>query len=309
MTDAAPLLAAGIDLGGTKIEAQIFDSGWNRVTSNRIVTPKDYPALVDAIAAQIAWIDAQAPNLPIGIAAAGLVNPATGLALTANLPATGHPFPADIAARAGRPVTYINDCRAQALSEAQFGAAKGYPTALTLNLGTGLAGGIVIHGHLLPGPTGLGGEFGHFALPAHVILAHNLPILPCGCGRMGCTETLIAGPGLSRIVAHLTRRDLSPEEIVVQRATDQHLAACWAIWCALCAELIHTLRLTVDPDCIVLAGGLSQAPGLIADLTAALTKAALPGYSAATIRLAQGGDTTGARGAAFAAYTEARGDG
>lgn len=303
MTAAAPLIAAGIDLGGTKIEAQIFDSGWNRVTSNRISTPKTYPELIAALTQQIAWIDSHIPNLPIGIAAAGLVNPATGLALTANLPATGHPFPADIETAANRPITYINDCRAQALSEAQFGAAIGYRTVLTLNLGTGLAGGIVTNGHLLPGPTGLGGEFGHFALPAHVIATHNLPLLPCGCGRLACTETLIAGPGLSRIVSHLTNRILPPEDIVANRSTDVQLATCWAIWCELAAELIHTLCLTVDPDCIVLAGGLSRAPGLIQDLTAALTKSALPGYSTPLILLAQGGDTTGARGAAYVAYT------
>ena len=306
MTKVAPLLAAGIDLGGTKIEAQIFDFGWNRVTSNRIPTPKDYPALVEAMAAQIAWIDAKSPNIPIGIAAAGLVNPATGLALTTSLPATGHPFPADISARAGRPITYINDCRAQALSEAQFGAAKGYRSALSLNLGTGLAGGIVVNGHLMPGRSGLVGEFGHFALPAYVVLGHFLPVLPCGCGPLGCTETLIAGPGLSRIVMHLTRRTLTPEDIVTLRSADLQLAARWAIWCELAAELIHTLCLTIDPDCIVLAGGLSQAPGLIADLTAALAKAALTGCAPPLILLAQGGDTTGARGAAYAAYTTGR---
>ena len=152
------MIAAGIDLGGTKIEAQVFDSGWNRVGSRRVATPQTYDALVAAMVDQIAWVDGLGqPGLPIGVAAAGLINPATGLALTANLPATGRPFPADIAATAGRPITYVNDCRAQALSEAMFGAARGFGSALALNLGTGLAGGIVVAGKLLPGPTGLGG--------------------------------------------------------------------------------------------------------------------------------------------------------
>ena len=111
------MIAAGIDLGGTKIEAQVFDSAWNRVASNRVATPTTYSDLVAAMVGQIHWADQAAGfALPIGIAAAGLINPVTGLALTANLPATGHPFPADIAAAAGRPVTYVNDCRAQALS-------------------------------------------------------------------------------------------------------------------------------------------------------------------------------------------------
>jgi len=299
------MIAAGIDLGGTKIEAQVFDSAWNRVDSRRIATPRAYDALVAAMAEQIAWVQQLGqPDLPIGVAAAGLINPRTGLALTANLPATGRPFPADIARVAGRPVTYVNDCRAQALSEAQFGAARGYRSALALNLGTGLAGGIVVDRRLLPGPSGLGGEFGHFALPAQVIVAHRLPIVRCGCGRMGCTETLIAGPGLSRIYQHLSGQSASPEVITTTRSTDPVANAAWAIWCEVTAEMLHTLCYTVDPECVVLAGGLSRAPGLIPDLTAALQRAQLPGYGVPPLLLAEGGDTTGARGAALAALNE-----
>ena len=297
------MIAAGIDLGGTKIEAQVFDSGWNRVENRRIATPKTYDALVAAMAEQIRWIEGLRSGLPIGIAAAGLVNPATGLALTANLPATGRPFPADIGQAAGREITYVNDCRAQALSEAVFGAARGFRTALALNFGTGLAGGIVVGGLLLPGPTGLGGEFGHFALPANVVTTHGLPIVRCGCGRMACTETLIAAPGLTRLYSHLTQMSLSPEAIIDARSTDPAAGQAWAIWCQLAAELIHTLCLTVDPDCVVLAGGLSRAPGLVDDLTAALRRAQLPGYGVPLIRLAEGGDATGARGAALAALS------
>ncbi len=303
------MIAAGIDLGGTKIEAQVFDSGWNRVDFRRTATPNSYDDLVAAMADLIAWVRTRSrPDLPIGIAAAGLINPKTGLALTANLPATGRPFPSDIAKAAGRPITYVNDCRAQALSEARFGAARGFRSALALNLGTGLAGGIVVDGSLLPGPTGLGGEFGHFALPAHVVVAHDLPIVRCGCGRMGCTETLTAGPGLSRILFHKTGRTLSPEAITRARASDPGAQEAWLIWCELTAELIHTLCLTVDPECVVLAGGLSRAPGLIVDLSTAMQRAQLSGYSPPEIRLAEGGDTTGARGAAYAAYVAGGGD-
>ena len=304
--NAEEIIAAGIDLGGTKIEAQVFDASWTRVESRRIATPKAYPGLVAAMAEQIAWAEGFAPGLPVGIAAAGLVHPVTGIALTANLAATGHPFPADIEAAAGRRITYVNDCRAQALSEARFGAARGHRTALTLNLGTGLAGGVVVDGRLLPGPSGTGGEFGHFALPAHLMRAHDLPIVPCGCGRLGCTETLIAGPGLTRILAHRTGREARAEEIVAGRGTDGDLADAWAIWIELAAELIHTLVMVVDPGCVVLAGGLSRAPGLVEDLSRALTAAALPGYGAPPILLAEGGDTTGARGAAFAAHASGR---
>ena len=292
------MIAAGIDLGGTKIEAQVFDSGWNRVETRRIATPTTYDDLVQAMVSLIDWIESKSLGLPIGIAAAGLIHPTTGLALTANLPATGRPFPADIAKAAGRAVIYINDCRAQTLSEARFGAAKGFRTAVSLNLGTGLAGGIVVDGHLLQGPSGLGGEFGHFGLAAHIVAQYDLPIIRCGCGRLGCTETLIAGPGLTRIHHHLTGKTLTPEAITKDRSSQT-----WAVWCQLTAEVIHTLCMTVDPDCIILAGGLSRADGLIPDLGTALTRAQLPGYAAPLLRLAEGGDTTGARGAAYAAAT------
>ena len=300
------MIAAGIDLGGTKIEAQIFDSGWNRVDSRRITTPKTYDALVAAMVDQIAWVTARAGAVPVGVSAAGLINPVTGLALTANLPAMGKPFPADIAAAAGRAISYVNDCRAQVLSEAMFGAARGFVTAMGLNLGTGLAGGFVVNGRLLASPSGTGGEFGHFPLSAGPMIRHGLPLLTCGCGRVGCTETLIAGPGLARIVALKTGRQMVPQDIVAARKSDPDMAKCWAIWLELLVELMITLTLTLDPACVVLAGGLSRADGLVDELAAGLQRAQLAGYAIPVIRLAEGGDATGARGAAYAAFEEAQ---
>ncbi|QYZ70734.1 ROK family protein [Neotabrizicola shimadae] len=297
------MIAAGIDLGGTKIEAQLFDADWALVDRRRIATPGDYPALVAAMADQIAWIETHGPRLPVGISAAGLVNPATGLALTANLAATGKPFPADIAKAARRPVTYINDCRALTLSEAVFGAAKGQSPAVGLILGTGIGGGVAIDGRLVPGPSGTGGEFGHFALPAGPIAVHGLPVPACGCGRVGCTETLIAGPGLTRIALHLTGQPLTPPEIAARR-NEPAIARVFAVWVELLAELLKTITLVIDPACIVLGGGLSQIAGLIPALDAALNATQLPGFAIPRLALAQGGDASGARGAAYAALQE-----
>lgn len=297
------MIAAGIDLGGTKIEAQLFDAQWGQTGRRRIETPRDYPALVAALADQIRWTEDQAGRaVPVGIAAAGLINSDTGLALTANLPASGHPFPADINAASGRTVTYLNDCRALALSEATFGAAKGANPALGLILGTGLAGGVVLDGHLMPAHAFVGGEFGHFPLAAGPVQKHGLPILECGCGRKGCTETLLSGPGLSRIAAHVTGRSLTPEQILAARPTDAGMAQVWAIWLELATELLVTLCFTIDPQVVVLGGGLSKAPGLTDDLSAALRRAMLTGFRIPDIRLAQGGDASGARGAAYAAW-------
>ncbi|MDP3197866.1 ROK family protein [Tabrizicola sp.] len=301
---AAPI-SAGIDLGGTKIEAQVFAPDWSLATRNRWPTPKDYPTLVTAMADAIRWCDAHAPGLPVGISAAGLINPGTGLALTSNLPATGLPFPQDIAQAAGRPIAWINDCRALTLSEATLGVAKGADPAVGLILGTGVAGGVVTGGRLLPSPAQTGGEFGHFPLAAAPIVTHGLPILTCGCGRQGCSETYLSAPGLARIAARLTGQQHAPETIVAGRATTPAFAMAWDIWLDLATEFLVTLCLTLDPEVIVIGGGLSRAPGLTDDLTKRLADATLKGFPIPAIHLAQGGDASGARGAALHALNEA----
>ena len=159
---AVPFLAAGIDLGGTKIEAQVFASDWHVQSRRRVETPRTYTELVSVMAETVAWIDSHAPNLPIGVSSAGLINPATGLALTANLPATGHPFPADLQAATNRPIRFVNDCRALTLSEAVFGAAKNLSPAIGLILGTGLGGGLVHDGRLFAGDNSMAAEVWQF---------------------------------------------------------------------------------------------------------------------------------------------------
>ena len=294
------IIAGGIDIGGTKIEAQVFGPDWQLVTRNRWPTPPDYDQIITAMAEVVHWCEGQGgKGLPVGISAAGLINPATGLALTSNLPATGKPFPADIAAAADRPVAWINDCRALALSEATLGAAMGADPAVALILGTGVAGGVVSKDALLASPAQVGGEFGHFSLAAAPVIIHGLPLIECGCGRTGCAETYLSAPGLARIVTHLTGQSHSPEAIVAGRATIPAFARAWEIWLDLATEFLVTLCFTLDPQVIVLGGGLSRAPGLTDDLTARLSKATLAGFPIPAIRLAQGGDASGARGAAL----------
>lgn len=293
--------AVGIDLGGTKIAAQVFDADWQVVDVNRVPTPRDYDALVAAVAGQVAWADKVAGIAPVGIGAAGLINPTSGLALTANLCATGHPFPADIDRAVGRATTYVNDCRALALSEAVFGAGRGHRVVMSLILGTGVGGGVAIDGRLMPGPLMTGGEFGHTSASAAIVQAHGLPITRCGCGRMGCIETLIAGAGLTRIAQAVTGQALTPPQIAAAKADDPAVRSVWDIWCALTADLLRNLTLAMDPDIIVLGGGLSQIAGVADDLTLALQAAQLEGYATAPIVCAQGGPESGARGAAYAA--------
>ncbi len=300
------MIAAGIDLGGTKIETQLFDASWTKCASQRVETPKDYDALVAALADQIRWAEAQAgAGIPIGIGAAGLLNPATGLAVTANICADGRPLLADVQTAVGRDVLYMNDCRALVLSEAVFGAGRKQRNVAGLILGTGVGGGLTLDGQLLPSGRQTGGEFGHTSAPAHLVVDHGLPILRCGCGRMGCIETLIAGPGMEKIAKHVTGTDMSTRDVAQRRTTDADAAKVWDIWTRLVADLIVTLQRTCDPDCVVIGGGLSQIDGLVAGLTQLISADQFAGFDVPQICIAQGGDTSGARGAAYAAFSGA----
>lgn len=302
------MTVAGIDLGGTKCEVRLFDETWREVARRRTPTPASYQDLVTTVVDQARWAEAETGTaVPVGVGAAGLINPKTGLALTANLPATDHPFPTDLTTAFGRPITYVNDCRALGLSEAIFGAGRGYDTVMSLIIGTGIGGGIVVKQSLLRGPTLTGGEFGHIAAPAHIVNRYNLPIHRCGCGRMGCIETYVAGPGLSLLAEHMTGQKLSPPEIAARRTDD--MARVWKVWTSLAAEMIHGLTLTVDPDVIVLGGGLSRIDGVIDDITTAAQDAQIGDFLAAKLVLAEGGDASGARGAAYAAWQEMQNDG
>lgn len=299
------MIAGGIDLGGTKIEAQLYHDDWSLADARRTPTPTSYDDLVRELAALIGWLEAQSSQvLPIGIGAAGLINPKDGLALTANICASGQPLPRDIAAAAGRSVTYVNDCRALALSEAIFGAGRGHRIVMALIMGTGVGGGIAVDGKLLSGPTQTGGEFGHVSAPASVVTRLGLPVHRCGCGRDGCIETYISGPGLEGLAKSLLGKHLTPEQIAAERTAEA--APVWQAWLDLAGAHICDLVLTVDPDVIVLGGGLSNINGVAEALAAHTKKHQLAGFGVPPIRHAAGGDSSGGRGAAFAAWQEAQ---
>ena len=121
---------------------------------------------------------------------------------------------------------------------------------------------------------------------------------------MGCTETLVSGPGLTRIAQHFTGQRLTPQQLVAVRGVNAMAAQAWAVWCDLLADLLITLVFTIDPAAIVVGGGLSKIPNLLNDITSALQRAQLPGFAIPELLLAQGGDASGARGAAYAAVQE-----
>ncbi len=296
--------AAGIDLGGSKSEVQLFDRDWQLVDRRRDETSASYPDLIALLSDQIAWTQRQAGTpVPIGLGAAGLLSP-DGTNFAANLPSTGKPLLADLRKASGHRVTYTNDCQAVALSESRFGVGAGHQQVMALILGTGVGGATVTHGRLRAGAVGTGGEFGHIPASAAVVREFGLPIFPCGCGRQGCVETYISGPGLSRLAETLIGRTFTPCEIATLHATDPQAALVWRAWTEMTADLLVSLVQINDPDLIVLAGGLSQMPGVIEALTKAFEARQFCGFGNPKLVLAEGGDASGARGAAYAAFLD-----
>ena len=295
-------MIGGIDLGGTKIEARVFDDTLQEIARHRIPTPiASYDGLLDGLAVQIAWIESQGEIAAIGLGSPGLINPHTGEMLTANLPATGQRLAKDISARAGRDIAVINDCRAFTLSEALLGAGASHRNVVGLVIGTGVAGGHVVDQHLVPDLNGQHGEYGHLPLPADIVAQHRLPLHACGCGLTACYETYLSGPGLVRLATHLTDQTLTTHEIL------NHHPDVRDVWMSLAATLIGLISRTSDPDVIVLGGGLGTVPGLAEDLTALIPDYLLANTTPPQIVRAMHGDASGALGAAFYARQKSEG--
>ncbi len=302
------MMLAGIDLGGTKIEACLFDANLVRLTSRRTSTPRhSYTELLDALVDQYEWLRREAgeADLSLGIGLPGLIEPSTGLSLTSNLPAMRKPLRADLSRRLGFVVPVKNDCKCFALSEANGGAGHGYDTVFGLILGTGCGGGVCYRGRLVEGSSGLPGEVGHTGVPLSAVPEIVLPLLRCNCGRTGCFETLISGPGLTALARTLKGVELQPEQIVQGAlAGDADLEQILSIWSDLVCELLRTIQSTVDPDCVVLGGGLSRIDGIAARLTDRLPAHAISGARIPVIVVAKFGDSSGVRGAAMLAASQ-----
>lgn len=294
----------GIDLGGTKIEACLHDDALNPLERRRVPTPPDYAGLLDALGDQVAWLRGKAsdPQLRIGVGIPGLVDRTTGLAYTANLAAMNRPLAADLAERVGAVLPFENDCKCFALSEANGGAGDGLSTVFGLIIGTGVGGGVCIDGRLARGWTGLPGEVGHIGIPAALLTDLRLPALACGCGRTGCYETYLAGPGLARLpgmLAGTVAPHGAPETAFA--AGSPAAERTFLAWSRIAAELIHTLQLTIDPECVVLGGGVTLIPGIADRICHAFETIKLAPTRTPRIATARFGDSSGVRGAAMLA--------
>ena len=304
------MMVGGIDLGGTKIEACLFDASLKPVASRRIATPRSsYAELVDSVGAQYEWLRCEAAiaDLALGVGIPGVTEASTGICLASNLVATGKPLRQDLSRRLGFAVPFENDCKCFALSEANGGAGEGYETVFGLILGTGCGGGVCHRGRLAQGNNGLPGEVGHIGIPLGAAASLKLPLLHCACGRDGCYETLISGPGMAALARHLTDMVVSAEGIAEQaEAGNEELRQVLDAWLQLVCELLRTIQVTVDPDCIVLGGGLSRIKGVESKLSGQFLAHQVQGVRSPAILIAKYGDSSGVRGAAMLAVPDGR---
>lgn len=290
----------GIDLGGTKVEAVALDRSGAVLARERVPTPHDYRATVDAIAQLVLGIESRTGiKATVGVGIPGAVNPGTGLVKNANSTwLIGKPLRGDLETELGRPVRMENDANCFALSEAVDGAASGASNVFGVILGTGVGGGIVIDGKVIEGVNLIAGEWGHNPLPW--IRADEFPGPECYCGKNGCIETFLSGPGFENDYAAKTGRRLSAKAIVdAAHSGEQSARDALATYHDRLARALASVINLLDPDVIVLGGGMSNTPGL-----ATAVSARLPAYvfsSTVETRVVgnRHGDSSGVRGAAW----------
>jgi fructokinase len=304
-----PACRLGIDLGGTKIEARLLTSDGRECWRERVATPVgDYAATVAALAtlarAPRATLDRSEPGrvMTVGVGTPGAAA-ADGRMKNCNSTClNGQPLQADLEAALGQPVVLANDANCLALSEARDGAAAGAGVVFAVILGTGCGGGLAVDGRVHTGPNRLAGEWGHNPLPwAH---ERGDPPYACYCGRRGCIETYVSGSGLAADHRHATGQALAGEAIVQRAAAGD--AGCQATLQRHTERLGRALASVInllDPDVIVLGGGLSRLPHLLQALPEAWSPWVFAGGLREPVRTAlrtsAHGDASGARGAAW----------
>ncbi len=290
----------GVDLGGTKIEAAAFD-GPRILARQRIPTPAgDYMATLMAVAGLVETLEAELGcRGSVGVGTPGVESAQSGLIKNANSTCLiGKPLKRDLQALLQREVRLANDANCFALSEAVDGAAAGAEVVFGVILGTGVGGGIVVRGELLVGANAIAGEWGHNPLPAPT--AEELPAPACYCGRCGCVETWLSGPGLARDHAATTGEALAPEAIAARAAAGD--AACEATLQRYENRLARALAGVInllDPQVIVLGGGLSKLERLYANVPRLWAPHVFSDTIATRLVKHAHGDSSGVRGAAW----------
>jgi fructokinase len=290
----------GIDVGGTKIEGIALGAGGAELFRQRVSSPHSYQETLDTIAALVDQVEREAgARGSIGVGIPGSISPSTGLVRNANsVWLNGQPFDRDLAERLGRPVRMSNDANCFALSEADDGAGAGASSVFGVILGTGVGGGIVLDGRVVNGASGIAGEWGHNPLPWPA--DDERPGRECFCGLRGCVETFCSGPGIEHDHALVTGEVLSSAKIAAMarrgheaaRATlDRHADRV--------ARSLAVVLNVVDPEVVVLGGGVSNIEGLPEQVQERLPHYVFTDEVTARVVRNVHGDSSGVRGAAW----------
>ena len=299
--EAQTKLRIGIDLGGTKIEFIALERDGREVHKHRVATPRgDYEGTVRAIKEGVELIEKElGRSATVGVGIPGTISNVTHTVKNANSTwMNGKPFDKDLSVALNREVRCANDANCLAVSEATDGAGAGKRLVFAVILGTGCGGGIAIDSHVHNGPNGVAGEWGHTVLPW--MRADEFPGPECYCGFRGCIETWISGTGLEKDYERATKTKLLGKEIVSRSAAGEKEAmACLDRYEDRLTRSLAQLVNILDPDVIVLGGGVSQVPRLYQNVPQRLKEYVFGKEADTPVLVAKHGDASGVRGAAW----------
>jgi fructokinase len=291
----------GVDLGGTKIEAIALDEQGAPLARRRVPTPRgDYDATLAAVAGLVRGLEQEtAQQGTVGVGMPGALSPATGLVKNANSTwLIGRPLDHDLSALLQRPIRVANDANCFALSEAVDGAGRGARVVFGVIVGTGTGGGVVVDRKVLTGPNAIAGEWGHNPLPWPT--PDEWPGPSCYCGKTGCVETFLSGPGLARDYRERTGDALEAPEIAARAARGEPAAlSALERYEDRMARALAVVLDVLDPDVVVLGGGMSQVHRLYASVPRLWQQWAFSDRVDTLLRPPVHGDSSGVRGAAW----------
>jgi fructokinase len=294
-------LRMGVDLGGTKIEALVLDGAGTELARERIATPSgDYTATLQSLGGLVRRLETRVGSeCRVGIGMPGAFSRATGRVKNSNsVCLNGKPLRQDLEALLQRPLCFANDADCFTLSEATDGAARAAVVVFGVILGTGTGGGICVNGKLLAGPNAITGEWGHNPLPWPQ--ADELPGRACYCGKRGCIETWVSGPGIALDYRECSTRDLTAQAIIHAAGTGDAVAqATVDRYVDRLARALASVINILDPDCIVVGGGLSNYARLFEAVPARWGRYVFSDRVETRMVPAKYGDSSGVRGAAW----------
>lgn len=291
----------GFDIGGTKIEVCVIDNDGETRFKKRIATPQSYDEFVTIVAALITLAEESVgETCSVGIGLPGTVSPATDLIKNANcLFLNGKDLQADLQKKTGKQIKIANDANCFALSEAVDGAGQHGYVVFGAILGTGCGGGLVLDKKVWAGLNAIGGEWGHNPLPGYTAEKDG-PARACYCGRDNCIEQFISGTGFEKSYRQKTGQSLSAGDIIqLMRQNAPAATECYQEFIEHMARSFASVINLLDPDEIVLGGGLSNVDEIYRDLPEATLKYLFTDVATLHFRKAKYGDSSGIRGAAW----------